>query len=115
SVLVAIIVSILYLIIYYFSIVMLVITAMTLGHSMPVKKGTYSVVFGIAIYAVQQVLGMIAFAIMFIAMPNFIDKIDSGNFNLLIILIIPSIIYFIVLSVEIYLTHYNLKNRLNLE
>ena len=103
-----------YLIIYYFSAIMLFITALTLGHSRSIKKGTNSLFAGIIIYFIQQGLGTIILGVLFLS-TDFQQALETGEFNPTSIILISMITYLILVVAEILTTHYFLKKKLNIE
>lgn len=111
----AVLLTLIYLIIYYFGTIMMFITALTVGHSASSKKGLNSFLAGLAIYGIQQVLGFIAIILIFVLEGNFIEAIESGTFNPLLIPLASMIMYGILATVEIIVTGYFLKNKLNIE
>lgn len=108
-------VVIVYLIVYYFAIIMMFITAMTIGYSKSSKKGSNSVIAGLIIYFIQQGLGMISIFIMFLLNPNLLEMTNSEQVNVFSLILVPTITYIILIAGEIVLSHQFLKNKLNLE
>lgn len=103
-----------YIIVYYYGAIMLFITALTLGHSRSVKKGTNSFFAGVIIYFIQQGLGTLALGIIFLT-NDFQNAIDSGEFKPTSIILISMLTYLVLVVGEIFTTHYFLKHKLNLE
>lgn len=104
-----------YLVVYYFAIVMMFITSMTIGHSSTTKKVRNSIVVGIVIYIIQQTLGLIGIGITYLINPNIFDDIINQNASAFTFYIIGAIVYLLLVVFEIVVTRLFLKNKLNLE
>lgn len=105
---------ILYVIAYYFSVIMLVITAMVIGHSMPSKKISKSIITGIIMYFIYQVIYTILTVVLLLIFKNEIDENSLGN-AIYYVLLVPTIVNFVLSSVEVVITHHYLSKKLNLE
>ena len=105
----------LYLVVYYFAAIMMFITSMTVGYSSSTKKASNSIVVGVIIYVIQQVIGMIGLGVMIVFNPNIFDDIVNGNASAFIFFLMSTVIYLLLVTAEIVVTRYFLKNKLNLE
>lgn len=104
-----------YAIIFYYTNLLLVITSMTIGYSKSNNKVAFSFVVGIILYFVQQFLGIIYLVILVIINPNFYNETNPTIANLKLIMLGPIIISLLLITVNVVLTNYFLRNKLNLE
>ena len=100
---------------YYLSIIMLVITALTIGYSKSRKKIGNSILTGIVIYFIYQFIGLITLIIIVFIFSISFQNIESFTSQFYALIYTPIVLYLIAVTVEFFITHYFLKNKLNLE
>lgn len=110
----AIVLILFFILVYYLAIYMMIITSLTVGHSKSTQKKGFSFLVGIIIYGIQQFSGVISLLIILIFDRDFFNKLNNGSFKLTFLLV-PTIISLFLIISEILVTHFFVKNKLNLE
>lgn len=100
---------------YYCFVVLLFIAALTIGHSSTTKKVLISVLSGLGIYLLQQMLGVIALVFIFVFGQSILENIAAGIIDASLILLIPTTAYMLLVIMEVVIVYTLLKKKLNLE